>query len=300
MTSPRSATREVRLTPEPFGRGSAVVLFGLASAIAWGAGDFGGGWASRRAPVLGVSLVVQVMGVALAVGLALLAGEPGLEPAGIAISSAAGVVVVVGILGLYQGLAVGRMGVVAPVTGVIAAVMPVVAGIAMAGLPAASVLAGIVLAFLAVVLVSRIPGEEGRRSGIEFALVAGVGIGCFNILIGLLPDGHVFGPLVVVKVSAAVVMAVIVVLGGRTWRVPRHTLPVVIAVGLFDMAGNALYVLATQAGRLDVAATLSSLYPVTTILLAVLLLGERVTRSHAVGIAAAVAAIALIGAGSSG
>ena len=277
-----------------------IIVFGLASAIALGAGDFGGGWASRRAPVFGVSLVVQVLGVALAAGLALLAREPSPDPAAIATAVAAGVVGVVGILGLYQGLAVGRMGVVAPVTAVIAASLPVGAGIAMAGLPTMPVTAGILLAFIAVVLVSRVPGEACQRSGIEFGLVAGVAIGCFNILIGLLPDGQVFGPLVFMKISAAAVIGLIVLVSGRAWRVPRATLPIVAAVGLFDMGGNALYVLATQAGRLDVAATLSSLYPVTTVILAVALLGERVTRSHALGIAAAVAAIVLIGSGGAG
>jgi drug/metabolite transporter (DMT)-like permease len=288
------------LTADPIGAGSAVVVLGLASAIAWGAGDFGGGWASRRGSVFGVSLVVQVLGIILAGALAILGREPLPEPRVIAIAAAAGVSVVVGILCLYQGLAVGRMGVVAPVTGVLAATIPVVAGIATAGPPAASVLAGIILALAAVVLVSRVPGEVGERSGLELGLIAGVGIGIFNILIGILPHGQVFGPLTVVKLSASLVIAVVVVVGRRSWRIPRATLPIVAAVGLFDMAGNALYVLASQAGRLDVAATLSSLYPVTTILLAVALLGERVTRTHAVGIAAAVAAIGLIGAGSAG
>jgi drug/metabolite transporter (DMT)-like permease len=287
-------------TAEPFGPGSAVVLFGLASAVAWGAGDFGGGWASRRAPVLGVSLGVQLLGVGLAGGLAVFSRESIPDSRSIAIAVAAGVVVVVGILGLYQGLAVGRMGVVAPVTGVIAATLPVVAGIAMAGPPATSVLVGIVLALVAVVLVSRVQGEDGRRSGIEYGIVAGVGIGIFNILAGLLPDGQVFGPLLFIKIAATGVIVAIVVLRRSAWRVPRATLPIVLAVGAFDMCGNALYLLATQAGRLDVAATLSSLYPVTTILLAVALLGERVTRFHALGIAAAVAAVVLIGAGSGG
>jgi drug/metabolite transporter (DMT)-like permease len=92
----------------------------------------------------------------------------------------------------------------------------------------------------------------------------------------------------------------IVVVGRRPWRVPRPLLGAVATVAVLDLAGNGLYIMATQTGRLDVAATLSSLYPVTTILLAVAFLGERVTRSHAMGIAAAIAAIALIGAGSAG
>jgi drug/metabolite transporter (DMT)-like permease len=224
--------------------------------------------------------------------------EPVPQPSSILTAAAAGVAVAIGIVGLYHGLAVGRMGVVAPVTGLLAAVLPVVAGILRDGPPATPVLAGIVLALVAVVLVSRAPAREGSRSGIELALVAGTGIGVFNILAGELPDGAVFGPLVVVKLAAAATILAVVVLGRRAWRTPRRLLPVAIAGGLFDMAGNALYVLATQAGRLDVAATLSSLYPVTTILLAMAFLGERVTRSHALGIAAAVAAIVLIGAGS--
>jgi drug/metabolite transporter (DMT)-like permease len=221
-------------------------------------------------------------------------------PATLAISAAAGVAVAIGIVALYHGLAVGRMGVVAPVTGLIAALLPVAAGIVRDGLPATPVLAGIVLALVAVVLVSRVPGAGGSRSGIELAIIAGVGIGVFNILAGELPDGQVFGPLVVIKVAAAAVIVAILLIGQRTWRMPWRIATIALAVGLFDMLGNACYVLATQAGRLDVAATLSSLYPVTTILLAVAFLGERVTRSHALGIAAAIAAIALISAGSAG
>lgn len=284
-------------TAEPFGAGSSVVLLGLASAVAWGAGDFGGGMASRRGPVLGVALVVQALGAILAAGLAILAAEGVPAPATVVTAVAAGAAVVVGILCLYQGLAVGRMGVVAPVTAVIAAIMPVVFGMIVAGLPSPPVLAGIGLALVAVILVSRVSGIAGARSGIEFGLLGGVGIGLFNILVGELPHGQVFGPLFIAKVAASLVIASLAIGGRRSVRLPRAVLPLALAVGLFDMAGNALYILATQVGRLDVAATLSSLYPVTTILLAIALLGERVTRSHAAGILAAAAGIALIGAG---
>jgi drug/metabolite transporter (DMT)-like permease len=287
-------------TPEPFGPGSAVVILGLGSAIAWGAGDFGGGWASRRGPVLGVTLIVQGVGVVLSIALALITREPIPAPSGLAISAAAGVAVTIGIVGLYHGLAVGRMGVVAPVTGLLAAVLPVVAGIVRDGPPAPPVLVGIIVALVAVVLVSRAPGTAGSRSGIELAIIAGTGIGVFNILVGELPDGQVFGPLSAIKITATLVIAAVIVAGRRAWQMPRRLVPIVVAGAVFDMTGNAFYVLATQVGRLDVAATLSSLYPVTTILLAMALLGERVTRSHAMGIAAAVAAIVLISSGSAG
>ncbi len=247
-----------------------------------------------------MSLVVQLVGVLLAGGLAILLRETMPAPAGLATAAAAGVAVAVGIVALYQGLAVGRMGVVAPVTGVIAAALPVGVGIVRDGLPGPTVLAGVALAFVAVVLVSRVPGPDGRRSGFEFGLTAGIGLGLFNVLMGGLPDGQVFIPLAVLKVVAALVIGAIAVVGRRPWRVPRGSLAVVGAVAIADMGGNALYVLASQAGRLDVAATLSSLYPVTTILLAIALLGERLSRGHAAGIAAAAAAIALITSGTAG
>ena len=250
--------------------------------------------------MLGVSLVVQLVGILVAGSIAILIGEAMPGPGSMAIAVAAGVTGVLGILSLYNGLAVGRMGVVAPVTGVIAASLPVAAGILRDGVPGATVLIGIGLALFAVVLVSRVPGAAGSRSGVEFGIGAGVGIGLFNILVAGLPEGEVFGPLVIFKITSAVVIGLIVVFGRRPWQVGRASLPVALGVGIADMGGNGLYVLATQAGRLDIAATLSSLYPVTTVLLAILFLGERLSRSHTVGIVAAGAAIALITSGTRG
>lgn len=247
-----------------------------------------------------MSLVVQVLGVLLAGGLAVAARESPMTVATVVLAAAGGVVGVIGILGLYQGLAVGRMGVVAPVTGVLAAALPVAVGIVEDGLPRATVIVGIGLAFVAVALVSRVAGPDGGRSGLEFAIVGGVGIGIFNVIVGGLPVGQVFGPLVVVKIAAAVAILVIAAVGRKPWRIPSAVLPVALLVGVFDMGGNALFVLASQAGRLDVAATLSSLYPVTTVILAILLLGERPTRNHLAGIVAAGVAIALISSGSAG
>lgn len=298
--SPTRSRRRVLPTADLLGPGSAVVVLGLASAISWGAGDFGGGWLSRRAPVLGVSLVVQLVGILVAGSIAALVGEAMPGPGSIAIAVAAGVTGVLGILALYNGLAVGRMGVVAPVTGVIAASLPVGVGILRDGVPDATVVVGIVLALVAVVLVSRVPGAAGSRSGVEFGIGAGLGIGLFNILVAGLPQGEVFGPLAIFKVTSAVVIGLIVVFGRRPWQVPRGSMPLALGIGVADMGGNGLYVLATQAGRLDIAATLSSLYPVTTVLLAILLLGERLSRSHAAGILAAGAAIALITSGTRG
>jgi drug/metabolite transporter (DMT)-like permease len=285
-------------TADPAGPGLAVVVFGLASAIAWGAGDFGGGWTSRRAPVLGIAIGVDVLGTITMVGIALATGEPVPGAATLVLAALAGILAVAGILGLYQGLAVGRMGVVAPVTGVIAATLPVIVGLVRQGWPGTEVVVGIVLALAAVVLVSRSSDASGRRSGIEYALLGGIGLGLFNVAVGAFPEHRVAWPLAVIKVGSLVPIVALVILGRRPWRVPRPIFPALFATAALDLAGNGLYILATQAGRLDIAATLSSMYPVTTVVLAVIVLRERVTRSHLFGIIMAAVAVALIAGGS--
>jgi drug/metabolite transporter (DMT)-like permease len=298
MTEPSSRQRREPPTSEPAGPGLAVVLLGLGSAITWGAGDFGGGWTGRRAPVLGLGIGIDAIGATAMVALGLAIGEPFPGTATLLLAAIAGVFAVAGIVGLYSGLAVGRMGVVAPVTGLIAALLPVVAGFARQGMPGSEVVLGIGCAFVAVVLVSRSPDSSGRPSGIEYAIVGGVGLGLFNVAVGAFPEHGVAWPLAVIKATALIATVAIVLVGRRPWRVPRPMLPALAIVAVLDLAGNGLYILATQAGRLDVAATLSSLYPVTTVVLAIVLLHERVSRSHLAGIVMAALAIALIAGGS--
>jgi len=234
------------------------------------------------------------------VGIALAIGEPVPGQPTLLLAAIAGVCAVAGILGLYTGLAVGRMGVVAPVTGLIAASLPVVVGLVGQGWPGLSVVVGIGCAFAAVVLVSRSTDGDGRPSGIQYAIVGGIGLGFFNIAVGAFPEHRVAWPLAIIKATSLVPIVILVLLGRRPWRVPRPIVPALLAVAGLDLAGNGLYILATQAGRLDVAATLSSLYPVTTVVLAVILLRERVSWSHLVGIIMAGIAIVLIAGGSSG
>lgn len=190
------------------------------------------------------------------------------------------------------------MGIVAPITGVLAAIIPVVGGIVLEGWPSRLVLIGIVVAILAVILVSRVADEGGGRAGLPEALVAGTAIGLFGIVISQIGDGFVFSSLTVIRGMQIVLVGAVVLLTRAAWRLPRGALPLVVAVGVLDMAGNAFYLLGVQSGALAIASVLSALYPVTTVILAAILLRERVTRDHTVGIALAAAAIALIGFGS--
>lgn len=268
------------------------------AALAWGSGDFGGGLLSRRIPVLAVVLMSQVVGTVIALIIAVLRGETMPLPSDIPLSVFGGVSGGIGIVALYHGLATARMGVVAPITGVLAAAIPVFFGILLEGLPSPLVVGGIAVAIVAVILVSRISDEKSGPSGIGIALISGTAIGAFGVAISQLSEGHTFGPLAIIRTAEAAFVAGVIVIGQRSWRFDRRWLPAMAGVGVLDMAGNAAFILAVQTGALAIAAVLSSLYPVTTVILATVFLRERVTPSHAVGIILAVVAIVCIAAGS--
>lgn len=241
-------------------------------------------------------VITQFVGAGLTVLLAIARAEAPPPAWEIGWALLGGVFGGVGILSLYRGLAGGRMGVVAPISGVVAAAIPVALGMILEGLPGPARLAGMVLALVAVVLVSR-AGGGGSRQDVGLGLLAGFGIAVFNIAVSRFSPGQVFAPLTIVRASEGLLCVLVVVVGRRPWRVGRPILPLVILVGVLDMGGNAFYILATQAGRLDVATILSSLYPVTTVVLASLILRERIAGSHLAGVALAILAIVLIGAG---
>jgi drug/metabolite transporter (DMT)-like permease len=250
---------------------------------------------SRRVPLFGVVAGTQLVGVLAALALGALRGEPIPGGTDLLWSVAIGICGVVGITSLYRGLAVGRMGVVAPVTGVVGAVIPVAVGFVLEGVPGLATVAGIVVALLAVVLVTRAPGHaDGRPSGVRWGLLAGLAIGGFNVGVGQLSDAGAFGPLVIIRLLQVVVLAGLIVAWRQPWRPDRAALPWIVLIGLLDMIGNASFILATQSGQLAIAAVLSSLYPVTTVILAIIVLRERLTRSHVAGIVLTGVGIALI------
>jgi drug/metabolite transporter (DMT)-like permease len=276
-----------------------VVVLGLAAALAWGTGDFAGGLASRRAPLLGVTFFIQAIGVVLAFGIWAWRGEPMPGLADIAWASLAGIAAAAGIVGLYGALAAGPMSIVAPLVGVVGASVPVVVGITLEGLPSWIAVVGIALAILAVLLVggSASSGDGGRR-GIPLGLMGGIGIGVYSVAVSRVGDGLVFGPLFVARVVATIVFIVVISVTRGEWRIPRPSWGIVAGVGLIDLLGNASFVAATQVGDLAVATVLGSLYPITTVVLAAIILRERITPRHAIGIATAAIAIGCIAAGS--
>ncbi len=274
-----------------------VIGYGLASAISWGAGDFSGGLASKRNHVYGVVLVSQLVGAIFLVGAALLLAEPVPSSLDLVYGGVAGIGGTIGLAALYRGLANGRMGIVAPVAAVVTAIWPVMVSILIEGAPATVQLLGFGLALLAVWLISARNGKsvEIRPGELGLAVLAGTGFGVFLILIDRVNAGTILWPLAAARAASISMLLIVVALTSPLQKLPSAAgLPVIILAGVFDAVGNVFFALATQTGRLDVAAILASLYPAATIALAWLILKERLLPQQWGGVAAALLAIVLI------
>lgn len=272
-----------------------VVIFGLAASLCWGSGDFNGGLASRRASASSVVIAAYGVGFVLLVALALLWREPFPSSLDLLWGGIAGLAGAIGLISFYSALSIGRMGIAAPVSAILTAALPVIFSAFTEGLPGLLQLVGFVLALIAIGLISRPERAKGRPKGIGLALLAGCGFGCFFILISRVSSGETFWPLAMARFTS-----VFFLLSIAGFRRQQQTLPsmkvfhLVVLAGVLDAIGNTFFVLAAHTGRLDVASVLSSLYPAATVLLAALLLRERVTRIQAIGILVALIAVSLI------
>ena len=272
----------------------------LVSALCDGVSDFSGGLAARRVPAVAVVLVSNALSLVMAaLAVALLPGSL-YSAVDIAWGLAAGAVGLLGVVLLYSGLAVGPMSVVAPLTAVLSAVVPVVVGVARGERPGALALVGVVIAIPAMVLIGREPsgGSGGRltRGALVSALSAGVSFGGFYVLLAQTgPSGGAW-PLVGQRAASVVILlgvtAVVAARGGAVS--PRGVLRLSVIAGITDFAANLAYIEATHRGLLALVAVISSLYPASTLLLARGVLKERVGPHKAVGLVLAAVAVALI------
>jgi drug/metabolite transporter (DMT)-like permease len=273
----------------------------LGAALVYGAADFLGGLASRRTSTLGIVIWSQIVGLLLlAVALPALGGRPGADD--IAWGAACGVCGAAAIVLLYRGLAIGKMGVVSPLSAVVGASVAMSYGILFqAERPAWLAYAGIAAAFAAIVCVSTDPGDPvaPAHRGILEAILAGIGFGAYFIALS-----HTHASAGMYPLLAARVASVLLLLGGALAfgkragvRVTRPALPIVVAAGTLDMGANVLFVLAAHSGMLAIVAVLTSLYPVATVALAGVVLRERLDRRQWAGGALALAGAAAIAAG---
>jgi drug/metabolite transporter (DMT)-like permease len=286
--------------------GVIAALLGLSSALVYGIGDFVGGVASRRMPAQRVVLVSASTGSALLLVIQLAAG-PAWSPAALGWGAASGIANAGGILLLYIALAIGPMSVLSPITAVLAALVPVVVGLTTGERLSGWQLAGLPLAVAAVVLAGADRSASAHRAsarGIAIAVVSGVLIGLTLVGLDAAPADSGVQPLLANRAVSAVLLAVVVAVtlsrraavGGAAGST-RRAVPLAVLCGLIDLAANGLLLAALRAGDLSVTGALVALYPVPTVVLAALVLRERLAPLQLVGAVAAVAAAALLALG---
>ena len=280
-------------------KGVAILLAGL-SALMYGAGDFCGGLASRRMPLFTVLVFSQLVGLAIAVAAALAFRQPLPSPADILWGAAAGVCGAAGLAALYRALATTLVAVVSPVAAVTGAAIPVLVGLALGERPGALAWAGIGMAVPAIVLLAAGPAEHPRkgiaRSALLLGTAAGIGFGLFFFAISRTSSASGLWPLAAARLATITLVILAAVLTRRSLRPGQGGFSIVLLSGALDMGANIAFLLASRIGLLSITAVVTSLYPGPTVLLALLVFHERLTVLRVLGLALALAGVALISA----
>jgi drug/metabolite transporter (DMT)-like permease len=273
------------------------VAYGLISAVLWGAGDFTGGLASRKTGALRVVFFAEIVGI-LVLTLAAFGFQPKVPSSSdLGRAALAGALGSLGLVLLYHSMATGTMSIAAPVSALTAGILPVIVGSFTEGLPGGLTILGFAFALMAVWFVSQ--DQAGPRnilshiSDLRLPLLAGVGFGCYFVVMHSAAQEGTLLPMVASRAGGLAVIALVMLRRRESLHVVRAAWPVIAMNGVLDVGGNTFYVLAGQTGRMDVSAVLSSLYPGVTVILAGLVLKERLSRTQWLGIAMALIAIVL-------
>lgn len=269
------------------------LLAGLGASLSYGISDFVGGRASARLSIVQVLVIGEIFGALLLWGLAGWYGEPLQLGSMMLVAIGAGIVGAVGVAALYHGLANGYTAITAPVSAVLAAVIPILYGLQRDGLPSPLAITGMAIGVVAIVLNS-LAGRANGYQGLWQGLVAGVAFGTYFILLKYVGTvDETFAPLAFVRTAALIITVpwLLIRPGGRPNRIGFG---LAIIAGVFDVAATNLYVLATQTGRLDLASVLASLYPAVTVLLARFISHEPISLLQRIGLVATLIATTLI------
>ncbi|MGZ4126373.1 MAG: EamA family transporter [Actinomycetota bacterium] len=276
------------------------LLLALGSGMGWGTADFLAGLAVRRQALFVVMAISQAAGLVFVAAVVLLRGEAPQQAIAVWYGVAAGVLGAIGLAALYRALAIGRMSVVAP-TAALSGVVPLAWGLGRGDHPSAVQVAGIALAVLGVILASRSLDEgSGRRTavGVGLALIAAVTLGVLVVLLDEIGRTDPLWGVLMVRVSALTLLSIALLVRRPSLRMSFRDLRWLVAVGVLDNGSNLLFALAADAGGLlALTSVLGSLYPVATVVLARLVLHERLERHQAAGVAAALVGVALIAGG---
>jgi len=271
------------------------IIYGISSALSWGAADFIGGIASKRTNAIRILYLAELASFIPFIVFAILLREP-LPPAtDLVIGAVASILGLIGLVFLYRALAGGQMTIAAPVSALFAALLPVIFGLFTLGLPSTTTTIGFGLAFLAVWLISQTDSTNWRFniSDLRLPLLSGFFFGFYFIAIHKATNNAFFWPLAMARFAGFAALGLYALFTRQAAMPPRETWTLCIINGVIDIAGNGFYVLSTHTGRIDVGAVLGALYPASTVLLAWIFLKERISLIQALGIAFAFIAIVL-------
>jgi uncharacterized membrane protein len=273
-------------------------LLALSSALLYGAADFIGGFTARQASTAVVVAISQAAGLVMVTLLLALLPPSALTQSDWIWSAAAGLTGGGGVALLYRALAVGVMAVVAPVTALCAVAVPVIVAIALGERPGTAAGVGMTIAMVAIVLVSQQDSDSvasGTPTAVGLAFLAGIAVGLFFLALARTSAGAGLRPLLVARgVSVTLFTATAILSSRRSSPIKASVAVIAAAGGSLDMLANLFYLLATRAGPLSVVVTLASLYPASTVMLARIVMDERMSGRQWVGVACALLAIVLI------
>lgn len=277
----------------------ASIVFGLLSALSWGAGDFTGGLAARKVGAYRSVFYAEVIGVIFLFSVLAFIDEPFPDMRARLFALAAGMLGTVGLMLLYHAMAVGMMSIAAPVSALLAAAMPVAVGVFTEGLPDFTTLIGFGFALLAVWLVSQSEGGVtdilSHLSDLKLPLLAGIGFGFYFVFMHQATrDGGSVWHMVFSRTGGMTLIVTYLLVTRADWKLELSSLPIISVNGILDLGGNFFFILAGQAGRLDVASVLSALFPGATVILAWIFLKERLNRNQWIGVVFALIAIILM------
>jgi len=269
------------------------LVLGLAASLAWGLADFLGGFQAKRLPALVVVAFGQLASLTVLTVLLAVSGR-GVPEAVLLPAVLAGIGLSIGLAAFYRALAVGKMGVVAPITAT-GTVIPVLAGIAAGDRLGTLQVAGLALAVVGVTLSVRSSDDgEGGRAGIGAAVVAALGLGSSLVFIEQASDHGVLPTLLVARCAGLATLAVALAVTRTVPSVGRDQLAAVLGIGVLDMAATGLYALASTQGQLSVAAVSAALYPAVTVVLARFALHEHLARAQVLGLGAILVGVCLL------
>lgn len=276
------------------------VVLALGSAITFGIADFLGGVASRRVATWSVVIGSQFFGLLLLVVVLPVLPPATLTGSDYAWGAAAGVAGALALTQFFRALALGRMSIVAPLSAVISGAVPVVAGVGFGERPSMVAWSGIAVALPAIVMIAREPSDVTdriRTDVVASALVAGLGFGLFFVALDRTGTSAGIQPLIAARTTSVALLGAVGLATSRLAPVRGRLLGIVALSGVLDMTANTLFLYAVREGLLALGSVIAAMYPASTLVLARVVLGERVQRSQGAGLVLAAGAVSLVALG---